>query len=126
MDVFIAGVADLRAYQVAVDAFARNNERLSVGDVVVDTARRDYAFSSRASLPATDTVGSRLGSVLIEGAVDVASPRYLGTFVFDTVGVAAGDTVRVEVRVGEDSFLRNESSDAIDFAVGGPMIVTID
>lgn len=78
------------------------------------------------AFPPRTPLDSRLGGALIVGAVDVEGSRYLGTFGFDATGVVMGGPIRVEVRVGEDSFLRDTSTNGIGFSGVEPTIVSMD
>lgn len=123
-DVFIDGVADLRVYQVRVTATSASTGRLVATGLIIDQARDDYIFGpvgSQNLISAEDTVGKRLGGLLIQGSVDGSG--YLGTYTF-AVPKDVNDVFYVNVEVGEESFLRSDDAQVIPFQLGSPAVVT--
>ncbi len=80
VEVLVNNIKGLACYQAAVKAVGGEKGKLSVEDIIIDTARADYVFGKAQKLPATDKVGLRAGCTLWEGSVDVSKPAYLATF----------------------------------------------
>ncbi len=118
VDVFAAGVADLRSYQVKIVVSGGESGSVDVQDLRVDSQRADYVFGAASKFDAVDQIGHRLGGVLLSGSVDATASRYLGTVVLRASTDALGTfTVNVETRAGA-SQLANSRNLPVAFAAG--------
>jgi hypothetical protein len=97
-DVYGDGLANVRAYQVALEVKGANGALVPV-EAVVDTEREDRVFGEQVSYPVADTARTRLGGALGSGSVTRSTRVYLGSFTF-RAGSTAG-TVRVDFRPEE-------------------------
>jgi hypothetical protein len=100
IDVFGDRFADVRGYQVAVEATGGSSGALVPFEASVDAARDDRLFSGQTAFPVADSRGSRIGGALWHGAETSAGRVYLGSFDFRADGLAAG-TFRVGFRKAE-------------------------
>lgn len=123
-DVFLSSAADLRGYQVALDATGGTSGKLILSDVNQDTARADFVFGSAQILNASDLNGGRVVGALFNGTTDVTSQKYLGTFSYMASPDAAG-TFTVKLRVSEDTALRDSASAPIGYQAGSAATVRI-
>lgn len=127
VDVFVSGVADLRAYQVSLEAVGGDGGRLAIGNVQVQSPRSDFVFAGMQKLDAADVNGGRVGSVLYNGGVDVAGQGYLGTFTMTASSYAAGTFIIRTRTDANSSMLLDSANDNIAFtaADGVPVAVGI-
>ncbi len=105
-DVYVQNVADLRTYQIKLEATGGTAGSLTMTDVRIDEARPDYVFAENEAIKAADHGGSRLGGTLFNGTVAVAAPKYAGTWKFRPSADAAG-TFKINVVSGPESFISN-------------------
>ena len=122
VDMYIAGVAGLRGYQMQVVATGARTGRLPLADIRIDTQRPDYVFGSAQVVNAADASQHRIASILFSGTVDVGKRMYLGTYSFQAPEMS--DTYYVNVVPGGESFLRTEDGQGIPFQIVGTAVVS--
>jgi hypothetical protein len=112
-DVFAHNIPGLRTYQVKLEATGGSAGSLSMADVRIDEGRQDYVFFGNEAIKAADQSGLRLGGTLFSGgAVDVTTPKYLGTFWFRPSPDAAG-TFTINAKMGMESFAQDAVNQTI-------------
>lgn len=121
--VMIDGDAELRGYQLAVDATTAEGKSLELHDVRVDSSDKDYVFAGRTTVPAVDVRRGRIANALLAGTVTPAADAYLATFVFRVPQSSAG-SIRLHVRRGDDSQLRAAATEEVAWKAT-PTTVTI-
>ncbi len=90
VDLFVNRATNLRVYQITLEAAGGRSGSLTRENVQIDNERADYVFGTAAIIPAVDQFNGRLGSLMFEGGVNVAEPKYLGSFSFRASDDAAG------------------------------------
>lgn len=120
-DAFAQNAAGVRTYQVKLAATGGDRGSLSLSEVRIDEARADYVFHGNEAVKAADQSGSRLGGTLFNGTVDVASPMYLGTWVFQASPDAAG-SFHIKVMAEGDTFLANTRNETIASSATGATV----
>lgn len=116
VDVFLSKATDLRAYQVALDAFIGQTPA-SLAGLEVDNTREDYVFAGVQAVHAVDPSKGRLTSAMYQGGINVNAPAYLGTFTYRLPAQAAG-TVQVRIRSDRTTLLRNSAGRPIGYQIG--------
>jgi len=125
IDVFITGVTNLRAYQVALDTFGGSAGRLEVTNLRVDTARPDFIFGSNQAVSTVDRNNGRLVAALYSGGVNAFDqPAYLGSFTLLASAEARGE-FGAQIRIESDTMLRTPASEAILFQPGPAAKITV-
>lgn len=124
VDVFVSQAQDLRGYQVAVEATGGKSGGLHLVDIHQDAARADWVFGGEQIVNAVDVNGSRMVAALFSGSTNVAMPKYLGTFSFQSTKDASG-TFAVKVRASDETALRDSNSQPIGYHVGPAVLVNI-
>jgi len=123
-DVFINQAANLRTYQITLDATGGLGGRLDRGGGSIDERRADYVFFGAGQvISAVDDLIGRFGALLIAGSTDVTERKHLGSYSFRASDGALG-TFTVTVREGKDSLLVDEKLDDLPYRVE-PATVTI-
>ena len=82
VDVFVSGVADLRGYEIALQATGGRGGHLGLESVCVDRERVDYVFNAREAFDVGDVDGQRVVGVMAEGGVESRGQAYLATLTF--------------------------------------------
>lgn len=123
VDVFANGVGDLRVYQVSLAVTGGMKGRLAVDSAAI-TSRDDYVFGTAKKLDAVDQTSGRMGAMLFDGGMDVATPGYLGTYTLRASADASG-SYSVNVRMDRSSFLRDSKNMTIGFYPGQNAIISV-
>jgi hypothetical protein len=123
-DVFVSPVADLKGYQVALEAWGGDSGKLTLIDIHQDTQRADFVYGSEQILNAVDLNGSRMVAALFTGSTDVTTPKYLGTYTFQSTPDARG-TFNVRVQVSDETMLRNSQNTPIAYQAGTPGTIRV-
>jgi len=125
LDVFADGLADVRGYQVAVEAGGGSAGTLVPGAVTISSYRDDYLFAGWAVSAVTDSTGVRLAGAVRGGGANPAGAVYLGSFEYRASGDAAG-RFRVGLRPSETLFLDSSNENElvepdayVEISVGG-------
>lgn len=123
VDVFLSNVTDLALYQVRVIATGARTGNIPMSDIQISKERSDYIFDDLSQvMDAADMNGARMGAFLMTGSVNFDQPRYLGTYTFQApAGVS--DTFYVNVEVGPESLLTDETSQELAFQIDRPAVV---
>ncbi len=122
VDVYVANVADLRAYEVKLNVQGGGNGQVSLLDLGADKIRPDYVFSGREEVGAVDRSNRRMCGALVSGAADAAEHGYLGTYTFQ-VSADASAAFEISIQVDEDaSLLLNPLSAPIAFTPGSAVV----
>jgi len=124
VDIFASHVPNLRTYQLTVQAEGGTAGALETMDLFVNSNRADYVFGDQQKLEGMDKVGYRIGVVLMSGAVDVAEPKYLGTFALKASDQASG-TFRVNVRTDVSTGLWDADTQEVAFFRGTDAVITV-
>lgn len=116
VDVYVAGTADLRAYEVSVDITGGSSGALTLVNAFIDETRVDYAFYGAATPThsSVDVSGGRIANALEIGGVDALTDVYAGTFVFQASGNADGTFTATALI--QDTKLRNSNSFPVGIA----------
>jgi len=123
IDVYAQGLADIRGYQVALEAGRGAAGTLSPGPVTIATYRDDYIFTGRPVSAVTDDSGVRLAGAVREGGVTSSGEVYLGSFDFRASNDAVG-TFSVGLRAQETMF-RDTSNAAVAVDAGLRVDITV-
>jgi hypothetical protein len=115
VDVFVDRVSDLRSYQMMLAISGGTNGGITVSDLQIDNARREYVFGTQQKFDAVDLQGGRLGGVLMSGGVAVTSPAYLGSFTLTASPDASGTFSANVDQAGQNSLLWSSQNTAIAF-----------
>lgn len=121
VDLFLSGAANVRTYQVAVEATGGDSGSLTRREGWIDADRPDYVFGTAQVIKAVDDVHGRAGAVLFDGGVNAMTQAYLGTFTFEASSDAAGDFV-ISARVGSDTFVGDPDLQQLPYRVQGSTI----
>lgn len=116
VDVFVAGVENLRAYQITPQVSASDSVELGFASGRIDENRADYVFAGRQTIAAFDTEGWRFGSIMYEGGVRADERAYVGSFELTTSPDASGSYL-IGANVDASTFLADLNSAAIDYRV---------
>ena len=117
VDIFLKKVSGVACYQVAVGATGGTQGTLTLENIVIDSARKDFVFLGGQVIPAVDITQSRAGALQMSGSRDVAKSAYIATAVFRASADAKG-TFNVNVIPGKETFLRDVAAGPINFRVG--------
>ncbi len=104
VEVLVSDAADLRGYEVALDAVGRRRGRLELESITVDRGRRDYVFADREVFDVGDLSGARVVAAMARGGVTPRDAGYLATFVFRASEDAHG-SFKIAVREAGDTIL---------------------
>jgi hypothetical protein len=122
VDLFATNIPNLRTYQMALDIQGGSSGQLTVPDLRIDSGRKDFVFGTQKKIDAVDKVGGRLGALLFNGSVDVATSVYLGTCTVQASADAAG-VFHLDLRTADNSsFLKDGQNLGIGFFTEGATI----
>ena len=133
--VFTSAVADLGAYEIALDTSGGTSGTLVLTDIFIEhvcvgggandgdvctdptdcaspgvcVPRPDYVFGSLGSSMAEDLISARYVRALNDGGIAVADPGYLATFRYEGALGAEG-VFSISVRPGDDVSFMNDSN----------------
>jgi len=124
VDVFIRGVAELRAYQVTLDVSGGTTGNLESGELTVDIARDDYVFHGQQAVHAADLERGLALSALYAGAVAAQEQMYLATFQYKVLEGASG-RFQIQVRTNGDTLLRDDHGLPVGYQTGAPATITV-
>ena len=124
VDVLLNKVSGVACYQMAVGAAGGAQGTLTLENIVIDSARKDFVFYGGQIVPAADMTQGRAGALQMSGSRDVAKSAYIATAVFRASPDAKG-TFKVNVIAGKETFLRDAQANALAFSVGTPAKVRI-
>jgi hypothetical protein len=111
-DVFVDGVENLAAYQLALKAIDADSHEIAASDCWIDDENAAYVFKDRDVIGAIDEVGKRLGAVSIDGGENVAGRAYLGSFSFANAPVR-NIPIAVKVDMSGETLLRDSTGTEI-------------
>ncbi len=116
VDVYVAGTADLRAYEVSVDITGGSRGALILVNAFIDETRTDYAFYGEATPTHSgiDLSGGRIANLLETGGVNALTDVYAGTFVFQASSSADGTFTATALI--QDTKLRTSNNTAVGIA----------
>jgi len=114
VDVFAGSVTNLRGYELRLHAEGGARGDLSVVDVRVDAARKNFVFTGQDAVVAPNVSGSRFVVALEQSVVSSRRPVYLGTFVLKSSRGARG-AFELGIEAGVDTYLLD--------SVGKPLAV---
>lgn len=124
VDVFVQNTNDLRIYQISLLTGGGTAGRLELESVTVDQTRPDYVFGSDQIVEASSPRTGLLIAVLYDGSVNVAAPKYLGTYGFRATPDASG-TFRISVNLGEETLLADQANEEMGFSAGADARIMI-
>lgn len=124
VDIFLSGVVEMRAYQVALAMDQQGQGKIDLGEPSVDIERRDYVFAGQQSVQATDPTKGRALAALYSGAAPALETVYLATYTFD-VGQDARGSFSVQIRENNDTLLRDSNGLPVGFQPAVPATITI-
>ena len=126
VDIVLNKVANLACYQLALAATGGEQGTLTLKNIVIDTARKDYVFHGEQVIPVVDMVQGRAGAIQMYGGRDVpdAESAYIATGVFRASADAKG-VFKINVVAGKETFLRDSDAGAIVCRVGAASKVRI-
>lgn len=124
IDVLVADVEDLQAFQVTLDTDGGERGSLELEEIVIDESRPEYVFSRGNALHAKNVKTREVGALQLTGSVDVTEPAVLATFLFRASQDAAG-TFTVSLAGSEHTFLRDAGACAIECGTDSTVNVTI-
>ncbi len=116
VDVFVRGAANIRTFQVALDATGGQSGSLTREEIWIDVDRADYVFGSAQAIKAVDETHGRMGAVLFDGGVNASGPVYLGTYTFQASSDADG-TFTITARANGDTFISDPNHTHMPFRV---------
>ena len=117
VDILLNKVSDVACYQFAVGAAGGKQGTLTLENIVIDSARKDFVFFGGQVIPAVDMTQGRAGALQMTGSRDVEKSAYIATAVFRASDDAKG-TFEVNVIAGKETFLRNDVANPVAFKVG--------
>lgn len=122
VDVYVEGVANLRTFQTSLEQLTGKRGTLELVSMDIDTARPDYVFAGVQAIGAPDTIGHRLGAVMMSGGVDATARSYLGTATYRASADAEG-TFKISVRSGDRAtLLWTADNEPVAFGVNAAII----
>jgi len=124
VDVFVQGATDLRSYQVMLVTGGGEAGRLELDAVNTDKTRPDYVFTGLEVIDASSPVTGRLVATLYDGAVNAATPMYLGTYAFRPTADARG-MFRVNVELSSETILADRSNNEMGYSAGADARVMV-
>lgn len=117
VDIVLEKVPGVACYQLAAGAVGGKQGTLTLENILIDTARKDYVFFGGQVIPAVDMTEGRAGALQMTGSRDVTKSAYIATAVFRASADAKG-TFKVNVIPGKETFLRDANASPIEFRVG--------
>jgi len=116
--VFLSGASQVRSYQVKLAVRGGATGGLLIDRLWIDSERADYVFGKLQKLDAVDASNSRMAGVLLQGAVDVVNPAYVGSYSLRASSDASG-VFRANVSLGySESILLHTSDAPLPFGAG--------
>jgi hypothetical protein len=123
VDVFLTGVQELRAYQVALDMVGSTG-RLDLEEMTIDGERTDYVFYAQPAVNASDMKLGRVVNAMFSGGVPIRSSAYLATFRLRASDDAKG-RFELRVRSNSDTLLRDASGSPVNYNAGLPVEINV-
>lgn len=122
VEVRLENVFDLGAYQFMMKLSGGEQSSLSVKSIVINKNQQDYVLGAAQSIAAVDKKQNRVGGVLMNGGMDVASGSVA------TVTIQAPKkpgTYYVNVAEGQETFLRDSTAVPIPVLIGKDVTITV-
>jgi hypothetical protein len=121
VDLFVSGLADVRGYELSIDAAGGASGSLLLEEISVDVAREDYVFRGLDDARAIDLAGGRVVNLALHDGVPALEPTYLGTVEFRATRDAAG-TFDLQLPIGGGLHVLDSSGRAVNVLVEGTTI----
>ena len=110
VDVLVAGVPNLGAFQVGLKATGGTEGTFTVKSVVFNETEPTFVFKNASGVKAVDSVNNEAGGAVLSGSVDATQPRYVATFTLVASDNAKGNFVIGFNQDPNHTFLRNENA----------------
>lgn len=123
VDTFVSGVADLGAFEIALDAADGTTGRIVIEDVEIVDTRSDFVFDPSA-VTAEDKTQFRAVGAMMQGGVNAEEPAYLATYTLRASDDASG-SFAINVRTEGGALLRDSDALAISYRAGKDLIITV-
>ncbi len=125
VDVYLSNIPDLGAYQLRLQATGGTRGTLTVQDLVIDRARKDYVFGQAEIVDVANKHMALLGAVKSSGGSTVGKPMYAGTFNFVASADAKGVFSVIIEKGPAASLMTNSVAQELSFELGKTATITI-